>query len=194
MSTGTRVSLLEAELVANELATALGDGCLRIEVGGSIRRRSPDVGDIEIVAVPRVHTERVREGLFEDRDLTVDELQVMIDLLLLDGTLMAHPDDPKRGPRYSKLMHVASRIQVDIFSCTLDTFGMALAIRTGPAQFSQWLVNEARARGYHVANGYELHKGRLSCNAIPCLVLPTREEGDVWTHLHLHPLRPESRA
>jgi hypothetical protein len=69
-----------------------------------------------------------------------------------------------------------------------------LMIRTGPASWSHWLVNEARARSFHVANGYELHPGRLACAAIPCQPVPTPDEDAVFRVLSLHPTAPESRG
>ena len=194
MSTGVRVSLASATEIAEELVRALGPGCERIEVAGSIRRRMPDVGDIELVAVPRLHAETHREGLFEERSTEVDELQVALDALLADGTLMAHPFDPKRGPRYSKLVHVASGIQVDLFSARPETFGLILAIRTGPPAYSRWLVTEARDRGHHVADG-ELHVGRIGCTPFrPCPRIPTPEEADVYRALGLFYPIPEQRS
>jgi DNA polymerase/3'-5' exonuclease PolX len=193
MSAGIRVALSRATEIAEELVDALGVGCERIEVAGSIRRRMPDVGDIELVAVPRLHAETRREGLFEERSIEVDELQVAIEALLADGSLMAHPFDPKRGPRYSKLVHVASGIQVDLFSARATTFGLILAIRTGPPSYSRWLVTEARSRGHHVADG-ELHVGGGGCGFAPCATIPAPEEADVFRALGLfHPV-PEQRA
>jgi DNA polymerase/3'-5' exonuclease PolX len=194
MSTATRVSLATAEAIAQQLVATLGLGCERIEVAGSIRRRMPDVGDIELVAVPRIHTETHRDGLFEERTVEVDDLQVVVESLLIDGTLAQHPTDPKRGPRYSKLLHVASGLQLDLFSARAHTQGLILAIRTGPANYSRFLVTEARNRGHHVAEG-ELHVGAGGCSPYAkCEVVPTPEEADVFRVLGLfHPI-PEQRA
>lgn len=193
MSTATRVPLAEATIVAEQLLTILSLGCEKAVIAGSIRRRAESVGDIEIVAVPRLHTERLREGLFEDRDVIIDELQVVVDSLLMDGTLSSHPDDPKRGPRYSKLLHTDSGLQLDLFSTRPDTFGLILLIRTGPKTYSQWIVTEARARRFHVVDG-ELHRGGMGCGAVPCPVVPTPDEDAVFNALHIHPARPESRG
>lgn len=38
--------------VAQEIAGALDLGCVRVEIAGSLRRQKPDIGDIEIVALP----------------------------------------------------------------------------------------------------------------------------------------------
>lgn len=195
MSTGTRVSLTDAQAVAGQLVDVLRVGCERIEIAGSIRRKAPTVGDIEIVAVPRVHMETVPEGLFENKTIPVDDLQVVIDLLLMDGTLASHPVDPKRGPRYSKLLHVDSGLQVDLFSASAATFGLILMIRTGPEAYSRWLVTEAKSRGHHVGDG-ALHLGPIVCadRVSPCEVIPTPNEVDVYHALRLFHAAPDQRG
>lgn len=193
MSGTTRVPLLDAHAHAWALARALAHACERIEVAGSIRRRSPDVGDIEIVAIPRRRTE-VIPGLLEDDTREVDELQGAIETLLDVGMLAPHPTDPKRGERYTKLLHRPSGLQVDIFWARQETWGLILAIRTGPADWSRRLVTIARARGYHVAGG-ELHRGMLGCPVgRTCELAPVPEERDVLSLLGLPWQDPEERA
>jgi DNA polymerase/3'-5' exonuclease PolX len=196
VSTGTRVRLEEAVLAALPLVDLLGIGADRIAIAGSIRRRRPDVGDIEILAVPRIHRETVADGLFELRDVDVDELQAVVDRLLMDGTLASHPDGPKRGPRYSKLVHVASGIQVDLFSVRADTWGVGLLIRTGPRDYSHRFVQEIKQRGWHVGHGFELHRGSLACayRLAPCDSVATPEEADVYREMGLAFIAPEERA
>jgi DNA polymerase/3'-5' exonuclease PolX len=63
MSAGTRVHRQAASLIANDLVTLLQTATYRIEIAGSIRRNSPDVGDIELVAVPT--RERVADGMLD---------------------------------------------------------------------------------------------------------------------------------
>lgn len=193
MSTGVRVPLAEAQAIATDLVAILGLGCERIEVAGSIRRCRPDVGDVELVAVPRLRTETVGDGFFGTREVAHDELALLVDTLVLQGTLEPHPADPRRGERYSKLLHRASGLQVDLFSARPSTFGLILLVRTGPAAYSQWLVTEARRRAHHVAGG-ELHRGGLGCGAVTCDVVPTPEERDVYAALRLPYLEPERRA
>lgn len=189
MSTGVRVPLDQARRVAVELATILALGCERIRIAGSIRRRRPDVGDIELVAVPRFA--ELADGLFETRRQS--ELDILVDTLLLQGTLATHPTDPKRGERYAKLVHRASGLQVDLFTARPETFGLILLIRTGPAAFSQELVTEARRRGLHVANG-ELHRGSLGCGSRRCEVIPTPQEADVFAAMGMAYILPAERA
>lgn len=193
MSTAVRLPLGFAEPIARELLVELVDVVERAEVAGSIRRQTPDVGDIELVAIPRRATLTV-PGLLEDEEREVDRLQERLEELLAGGILGPHPTDPKRGERYSKIVHRASRLQVDLFSARRDTFGLILLIRTGPARYSQWLVTEARARGFHVAEG-ELHRGGLSpIQHGRCERVQTPDEADVYAALGMPYTRPEDRA
>ena len=46
--------LVVAEAVAMRLSDLLAPSCDRLMIGGSIRRRRPEVGDIELIAIPRM--------------------------------------------------------------------------------------------------------------------------------------------
>ena len=62
----------QARALAAEVADLLRGSCMRLEITGSIRRDRPDVGDLELVAIPRV--EQTAAGLFGDQLATVDQL------------------------------------------------------------------------------------------------------------------------
>jgi DNA polymerase/3'-5' exonuclease PolX len=49
----TRRPLAEATALATELVDLLRVFCARIEIAGSVRRRRPDIGDLELVVVPQ---------------------------------------------------------------------------------------------------------------------------------------------
>lgn len=191
MSTGERVSLDTATVVAHALVDALRPSALRIEIAGSIRRRRETVADIELVAVPRIAS-HVVPRLLEDDVEEVDVLQEALEQMLVAGVLKPHPTDPKRGTRYSKVIEARSGIQVDLFTARPTTFGLIWMIRTGPAEYSRGLVIFARSRGFHVAGG-EMHVGSLGCSATPCTFVPTPEEDDVYRVLGAHPIPPEKR-
>jgi len=182
--------LAEARREAIVLVAALRPACQRIEIAGSIRRRRSDIGDIEILAVPTIDWTETGDLWGTNRE--IDLLQETIDDLLADGTLQPHPADPKRGPRYAKFIHAGSGLQLDLFITTADQFGLLLLIRTGPAAYSQWLVTEARRRGYHVAGGH-LHRGGLGCGAYVCEAIPTPDEADVYAALGLPFVEPGDR-
>lgn len=195
MSAGIRVPLVDAWLTAQLLLAALAPGCERIEIAGSIRRRRPDVGDIELVAIPRLRIEPAPGSLFDGPGtVEIDELAERIDALRGHGILVAAEDHPARGQRYAKLRHVASGLQVDLFSVRPPAqWGVIFLIRTGPAAYSQWLVTEARRRGFHVTGG-ALHRGGMGCNTEPCDVVETPEEQDVFAALGMGYVRPEHRS
>ena len=53
MSTDERVALEHAQALADELVALLEPFTLRLVVAGSVRRRRPTIGDLELVAIPR---------------------------------------------------------------------------------------------------------------------------------------------
>lgn len=191
--TTTRVSLHDADLVAAELLDVLAPACERIQIAGSIRRRRADVGDVELVAVPTIIGV---PGLFEPTG-SVNRLWDLVNNLIgrpgEPKLLATHLTDPKMGERYAKLRHPASGLQVDLFTARPETFGLILLIRTGPADYSQWFVTEARRRGFHVIEG-ELHRGSLGCGAIACERIPVPEERDVYAALRMAAVPPMGRS
>lgn len=135
-----RMDLAEAEVAAERFIAEIGDGCEQIAVAGSIRRRQQDVGDIEIVIVPK--TVEIR-GLFAEYP---GQRCDVVDAAL--GSMANDPDSgiERRstnghsawGPRYKRLSFEGAPI--DLFSCDANRFGLILAIRTGPTWYSHQLV------------------------------------------------------
>ena len=88
----------------------------------------------------------------------------------------------------------------DLFLTTARGWGGALAIRTGPAEFSQALVTLALRQRKCVADGYLLHghprfaKGGCSRGALCPLILPTPEETDFLSALGLPWCEPRDRT
>lgn len=184
MSTGPRFPLAQAKACAQRVVTELAPGCSQILVAGSIRRGRPDVGDIEIVAVPRIV--QAPDRFFETASA--------LDGLIADSPLLERLSG---GERYVKLRHRGNEMQVDLFVTTQEQFGLILLIRTGPADYSQWLVTELRRHGMHSGGG-SLRKG-LRDHSTPaesvctCEAIPTPEERDVYTALGLPYVEPQDR-
>ena len=190
MSTGTRLPLAEAQHIAGQIYGQLDPSCERLAIAGSIRRRKPDIGDIELVAIPRMIEEPsdlwggVRQESLLARALAREEAEQVLERI-------------SGGERYVKLRHVRSGLQVDLFITTPEQWGLILLIRTGPADYSQWLVTEARRLGMHTGGG-SLRKG-LRDHSLPatavctCEVIPTPEERDVYTALALPYVEPSDR-
>jgi len=182
------VPLADAYAVADELRLWLRPAVERIEVAGSLRRGKAEVGDIELVAVPRFEA--------DETDLwgqPVNMLERRLDWSNERGWL-DRPPGGKRGPRYAQLRHAESGLQVALFSVLAPAqWGVIFLIRTGPASYSQWLMTEAMRRGKHVRDG--ALRSALTCgqDACTCPILPTPEEADVYAALGLPYLAPERR-
>lgn len=79
----------DAVAVAKELCGALKPWCERLLVAGSLRRRRAEVGDVEIVYIPRKATvELPAEDLFDaPRKVMCNQADTFIEDILLGGTL-----------------------------------------------------------------------------------------------------------
>ena len=153
MSTATtRVALRPAARLADKIAAVLSSACDRIEVAGSIRRDEPEVGDIEIVAIPAT----MPGGLFGQT--SVSRLDPILRDLVAEGRLARGLAD---GERYKQFqIPAAGGLRLDLFLVTFETWGVQLAIRTGPADFSRELVTE-RCRGGRLQDGLTIGRGRV---------------------------------
>jgi DNA polymerase/3'-5' exonuclease PolX len=146
-TTATRMNQAKAKAIAARFVTEISPYCERIVVAGSIRRGAETVGDIEIVAVPKVEEVDLSRTLF-DEVLTepTDMLQVRLWDLLGAGRIERRVTNGHSawGPRYRRLSFEGAPI--DLFSCERERFGLILAIRTGPALYSQQLVTTKGSR------------------------------------------------
>jgi DNA polymerase/3'-5' exonuclease PolX len=125
----------QAKGIADRLVEKLSPYCERISIAGSVRRLKPEVHDIEIVAIPEMRT---------GRDMFGNET----------GGEVIFPNDIfqdwkviKNGPRY-KQFTLPENINLDLFLVLKPAqYGVLLAIRTGPADFSRWIVTPKYNRG-----------------------------------------------
>jgi DNA polymerase/3'-5' exonuclease PolX len=135
-----RLDRPDAIAIAKAFVARLEGTYERLVVAGSLRRRLAHIGDIEIVAVPKI--ERLTTGLFEDMPTDVDRLDGRMQALLdndevgrrrkSDGSLMAW------GPTWKSVTFNGRSI--DLFTPDAGRFGWILLLRTGPAAFSRQLV------------------------------------------------------
>lgn len=174
MSAGARWPLRQALVQARALVDLLAPHCLRIEVAGSIRRQQPEVGDIEIVLLPRT-VERVvpgQGGLFDEGPRTelVSCAWEELDRLTAAGRL---PAPSKGGGKYRCYPATETTLQVDVFQ-VLDprAWGPILAIRTGPADWSRLAAGVLlRKRGLYLEGGLVHGTGWRGGDpkVVPCL-------------------------
>jgi DNA polymerase/3'-5' exonuclease PolX len=193
----TRVPLALAVAIAEEVRALLAPACERLEVAGSIRRKRPDVADVELVAVPK--TAPARLDLFGTAVGERDLLHERCERLLEAGTL-AHRlgGDGKRafGPRFKRLRYrgLAGALPLDLFSVRAPAqWGAIFAIRTGSAGFTNRLVaSRVRFPGWGLLPaGLREREGALWAGGS---LLETPEEDDFFAALGLEWLPPEQRT
>jgi DNA polymerase/3'-5' exonuclease PolX len=151
-------------------------GCAdRWEIAGSIRRRKTEVADVEHVVIPKRGMRPVPGSMFGQMD-EFSLLWLRCDELLADGTIakhvypVTHADgsastrtmwgEKYRGCEFRGFNH-------EIFTATEDSWGAILAIRTGPAEFSQRLVTALHPRGLQCDGGRVKYKRDGSTYAVP---------------------------
>ena len=156
----------DALIIAESVKAQLAPHCERIEIAGSIRRRKPEVGDIEIVAIPKPY----EIGLFESGIATVINQWPKV-----KGELPC---------KYTQRILPAG-INLDLFFATSENWGLILGIRTGSAEFSHNVL----AAGW-VRNGYKSKDGMLTKNG---RIFPCREEKDLFKMAYVEWVKPENR-
>lgn len=133
--------LTEALRTAYEVKSLLEPHCDRIEIAGSIRRRRPEVKDIEIVAIPKPY----ETGLFASGiALVVNQWEKVKGELPCKYTQRTLPQG----------------IKLDLFFAHKDNWGLIYAMRTGSADYSHHVLAAGWVRhGYHSMGG-QLVKGK----------------------------------
>ena len=156
----TKMQLAEAEQIAMQVRADLLPYCQRIETAGSIRRHKLEVGDIEIVCMPKLIEER---NLFGEILQCRNELEDKIGEMTLKGWRFI-----KNGNRFKQLVF-HNGISLDLFICLPPAqWGVLFAIRTGPRDFSTWIVTQRNKGGalpsnLHVKNGVVWHGSKALC-------------------------------
>ena len=192
------MSLDQAMHLAIGLRLALEPGCDRIEIAGSVRRGKPEPHDLEIVLIPKRTFVQTGNLFGEMSELELDHFEPALRDVLAGGRWEFDPLIKRNGPRYKRLREVQTGMCCDLFMATLAGWGGALAIRTGPAEFSQGLVTLALRQGKHVADGYLIHghpkpEGGCPKRSRCPLILPTLSEEAFFSALGLQWCEPRDR-
>jgi DNA polymerase/3'-5' exonuclease PolX len=177
MSEGKRMIFYDALDLANSFIADVGGGCEHIEIAGSLRRLKPDVGDIEIVCIPKVVMGLDLFGGPGEQKNVLDDY--------LSGYQIV-----KGGEHYKKI-RLAS-IDIDLFITTPEKWGVIFMIRTGSAEFSHRMVTPRNQGGlmpsnYHVKDGRVWHKADTS-------PIDTPNEIDVFRLWGMAYIEPKDRT
>lgn len=177
MSTGAKIPFKDALLMAAEVVHCLKPHCVRLKAAGSLRRRRPEVSDIEIVLEPRMIT----VDLFQSEEAP-DIGPIKAELLKL-GTWV------KGGQRMMQVTDLLGRkgTSLDVFLVWPPAqWGSILAIRTGPADLGQLCVTKMRNFDYRHEGGRALRVGTDE-------LVPTPTEEDFFALANIPCLAPRLR-
>jgi len=178
--------------VAKELTAGLRALCEpeRFIFAGSLRRLKPEVGDIEMVYVPKVELLPDPNDLLGNLIPTV-AFDLQLAYWLRRGELqkrIGEKGGTAWGPKNKLAVHVASGIGIDFFEATKRNFWTLLVCRTGSAESNMRVCQAAEARG-EKWNPYLGFEDRRSGEL---LFVPESEEA-LFQHVGLPCLPPKER-
>ena len=172
---GLKIDLAKADYLAGLAIKHLRPSVRRIAIAGSVRRRKPRVGDIELLCEPEMQgdlldgeiplTDAVKHGLWQIGTWVRGASRQMIITDLFDNP----------------------GVRLDVYLVWPPSqWGVQMLIRTGPRDFSQRAVTRLRSFGTPSENGriLDLKTGKT---------IDTPEEEDVFRLLKCPPIPPEKR-
>lgn len=141
-----------ARRLASQVVMALRPYCDVIEVAGSIRRQKAEIGDIEIVCIPKLLPKFDMFQSETGKERHPGFKQAVNQWKFVKG-------DAAEGKYMQRVMvfeigDESKEIKIDIFTAKLESWGYILTIRTGSAEFSKYLAECWKKAGYHGDEGY----------------------------------------
>ena len=173
--------LEKMQYLAEDFVRLLRPYCTRIEIAGSIRRKRSEVGDIEIVCIPK--SLMVPSGDLLD---PLKEVRVPGFVTIIENYEKVK-GDPAKGKYTQRIL--PGGIKCDIFIAERSNWGYILVLRTGGATFNKFLMSPS---GFP-AHGYKCIGGQI-VRACDNIVMPTYEEEDVFKLLNTKFIRPQFRT
>jgi DNA polymerase/3'-5' exonuclease PolX len=183
--------------VADWLIGLLEPHCTKIAVAGSLRRGRPEVGDVELVYVPRFGAQAAGLELIPDERTRCNLADVCLAELESLGQIERRLNVNGRqtyGAQNKLVRHVASRIPVDLFATTEDCWHNYLVCRTGGEDSNVAICIAAQRIGWKwnpTGPGFSRPRSDLGADAVETHAV-TSERG-VFDFVGLPYLEPEAR-
>lgn len=164
----------------------------RVIVAGSLRRRRPLVGDIEILYIPKIHHCQDPAELLP-RTVETNVSDIFIEDVLIRAKRMIRRREnvigrTTWGPSNKLAVHVRSGIPVDFFATSESAWYNYLVCRTGGAENNVRIASAAQKKGWTwhpYAKGFTDDQGR---------VVTVKSERDVFDLVNLPYLEPWERS
>lgn len=175
--------------VAKELCDSFKPVAERIIVAGSLRRRKPMVGDVEILYIPKTEVRPDPQDMFST--VVVNLVDEQISHLEKDGVLERRKNvngSEMFGPKNKLMSHRATGMPVDLFQTTADNWHNYLVCRTGPKESNTRICTAAQRMGWKW-NPY----GNGFTKGVDGMQLAMESEEAVFKFVGLPYLSPEKR-
>ena len=195
----------DALRAAQRLCELLRPVCARVEIAGSLRRGKPFVSDVEVCALPAQDGGGdLFGGEVAGPYVFGEPFRALLKRLQATGDLTLDPANIKDGPRYKRFLLPDTRcpdfprgVGADLFLADPDNWGNTLAIRTGSAAFSEFLMGRAKRRWRRQGGGYlwQLNPGSPMDGPIPknAVRVPCPEEEAYFRAVGVRWLPPHER-
>lgn len=168
----------KAKTIADQLVARLAPYCERIEIAGSLRRRKPEVHDIDLVCIPKTEPRRDMLGMECGREN------------LLTPQLMDLGRTEQGGERKRRIM-LPQAIDLELWMVLPPAqWGWIYALRTGPADYTHWLVTP-KPQGGGCPSYLKIHDGAVWYGH---QLVPTPEEKTFFEVMKLEYVAPELRC
>lgn len=149
----------QANKLANQVVAKIAPYCDQVVVCGSIRRHATDVKDIDIVCLPKIIRKVLTMDLWGNTiDYQVNNklLNLIRDTKRMDelGLVLVGGKDKKISIRPAA---AGKDINIELYLVErLAQFGLAVFVRTGPAEVTKRIMQYALERHWHITD-YILH-------------------------------------
>ena len=170
MEEDDKMKLEEAGVLADKVIHCIEDLCERIQVVGSIRRKRPEVHDVDIVLIPKP-----QPPFFAFTwDAVATKLQKQLNMKLI-----------RKGRELMSLGFQDVDLPVDIYKARPETWGTLLLIRTGSVDHNVMMCSRAQKMGMMLsASDGVIKDGK---------VIASRTEEEIFKALEMDFVPPEKR-
>lgn len=180
------MKLADAKLLADKVIAVLEPFCERIEIAGSIRRGRAEVGDVDIVAMPK--SLDLPGALGGTAHLTDSQVWAEKFTTVLWKKMAAILEERGQELIRCSIPCKDGLFQVDIYRARPETWGVILLVRTGSREHNVKLCSLARSKGLMLSAA----QGVVSCGGTGGVVA-CRTEEEIFAALGLGFVEPKNR-